>query len=608
MGEDALISLASIVVLGIGAQWLAWRLKLPSILLLLLAGFLAGPVTELVDPDHLLGETLFPVVSISVGIILFEGGLTLRLSEIEGVRHVVFRLISIGMLVTWAIGALGAYFIIDLDLGLSLLTGAIFVVSGPTVVVPLLRHVRPGGQVGSILKWEGILIDPVGATLAVLVFEIILTEQLEGAAAASLLTGLVRTVVVGSVFGILAAYILIQVLRRYWVPEYLQNPVTVMLIVGAFTASNELQAESGLLATTLMGVILANQRAVSVTHISQFKEDLGVLLLSSLFVVLAARLDLDDISSLSVRALVFLAVLIFIGRPLAVYASTGGSKLPRRERLFLAWLAPRGIVAVSVASLFSLELAEAGYPEAERLVPLTFLIVVGTVATYGLSASWVARRLDLVQAAPEGVLIVGAQSWAQAIAGALQDAGQEVLLLDNNWNNVSAAQQAGLPAVFANALVDGAVDESTLGRMGHLLALTANDEVNSLVALRFGEIFGRQRTYQLPSRCADGTSRDEALGQDLCGRCLFAPEATYADLGRRFASGSQVKVIKLSAEFDYRAFRAHYGETALPLFVRGESGALTVFTTDSPVTPSPGQQLVALVDPARHAEAPGQGT
>ncbi|MBN2304618.1 MAG: sodium:proton antiporter [Anaerolineae bacterium] len=597
MGEDALVSLASIVVLGIGAQWFAWRVGLPSILLLLLAGFMAGPVTGLVDPDHLLGDTLFPVVSVSVGVILFEGGLTLRLNEIEGVRRVIFRLISVGMLVTWAVGALGAYFVVGLNFELSMLIGAIFTVSGPTVVVPLLHHVRPGGQTGSILKWEGILIDPVGATLAVLVFEIILAEQVEGAAAASLITGLVKTVLFGSMFGILGAYILIQVLKRYWVPEHLQNPVTVMLIVGAFALSNELQTESGLLATTLMGVILANQRQVSVRHISQFKEDLGVLLLSSLFVVLAARLDLDALSNLGVRALVFLGVLIFVARPLAVYVSTVGSKLGRNERVFLAWLAPRGIVAVSVASLFALELEEAGYHGAEKLVPLTFLVVVGTVATYGLTARNVAGRLGLAQPPAEGVLIVGAQSWAQAIAGALQEAGHDVLLMDNNWNNISAAQQAGLLAVHTNALAEEALDEPDLNRMGHLLALTANDEINSLVALRFSEVFARSRIYQLPAHCADGTRRDEVVDRRLCGRCLFSPEATFDTLGKRFAAGGTVKTILLTAEFDYAAFRQQHGDSALPLFVIHEAGSLTVFTVDNHVTPRVGQTVIALFDP-----------
>ena len=599
MGEDALFSLASIVVLGISAQWVSWRLKLPSILLLLLAGFLAGPVTHLVDPDELLGETLFPVVSISVGIILFEGGLTLRLNEIEGVRKDVLRLITVGAVITWALGSLAAYFIVDMDLKMSLLVGAIFVVSGPTVVLPLLKHVRPRGQVASILKWEGILIDPVGATLAVLVFEAILVEQLEGGAAAAILVGLGKTVLVGTFFGVAAAWFMIQLFKRYMVPEFLQNPVAVMLIVGAFTVSNELQAESGLLTTTLMGLILANQRQVSVKHVTQFKEDLGVLLLSGLFVILAARLDLDSLSNLSLRALLFLGVLIFVVRPLSVYFSTTGSKLSWQERAFLAWLAPRGIVAVSVASLFALELQhEAGYPGADQLVPLTFLIVVGTVSVYGLSASRVAKRLGLAMPAPEGVLIMGAHPWAQRIAQALHEAGREVILLDSNWNNVSSARMAGLNALYGNALAEEMLDEADLSRMGHFLGMTPNDEVNSLAGLRFREHFGRQRIYQLPARCADGNAKDTVLDQNLCGRCLFSPEATYRFFNERFEQGAVVKATPLTAEFTWNDFRQHYGESALPLFLLNNGDVVSVYTVDTPLTARSGNTVIALVNPA----------
>jgi NhaP-type Na+/H+ or K+/H+ antiporter len=364
-----MISLASIVVLGIGAQWLAWRLRLPSILLLLLAGFLAGPVAGVIEPDELLGETLFPIVSISVGIILFEGGLTLRLSDIAGMRRVVFRLITIGALVTWAIVGLGAYYIIGLSAEMSVLLGAIFIVTGPTVVIPLLKHVRPAGRVGSILKWEGILIDPVGATVAVLVLEAITSGRLENGALAPMLGGVLETLVVGIALGVIGAQFLVQVFKRYWVPEELQNPFAVMIIVGLFTLSNEIQPESGLLTTTVMGIVLANQRQISTRHLSQFKEDIGVLLLSSLFIVLAARVELEQLSNISGRALAFLALLIFVARPLSVLASTARSPLSWRERAFIAWIAPRGIVAVSVASLFALQLTNAECPARRASFP-----------------------------------------------------------------------------------------------------------------------------------------------------------------------------------------------------------------------------------------------
>ncbi|NDJ77037.1 MAG: sodium:proton antiporter [Chloroflexi bacterium] len=603
MGEEALVSLASIVILGIGAQWVAWRFQLPSILLLLVVGFLAGPISGLVDPDHLLGETLFPIVSISVGIILFEGGLTLKIDEIKGVKQVVMRLITIGAFVTWIVGAVAAYFIIDMNLEFALLIGAIFVVSGPTVVTPLLNYVRPRGQVGPVLKWEGILIDPVGATLAVLVFEVILIGQNEGSTVTAIISGLSRTVIVGGVIGLLAAFVMILVFRRYWVPEHLQNPVAVMMVVAAFTASNEIQTESGLLATTLMGLILANQNAISVRHLSQFKEDLGVLLLSGLFVILAARLDLDSLSNLSWQALIFLVVLVFIGRPLAVYLSTLGTRLTWRERLFLSWLAPRGIVAVSVASLFSLELLEAGYEEAEQLVPLTFLVVVGTVAIYSLTASRVACWLGLAQSDPQGVLIVGAQDWSHPIARAIQDAGYDVLLIDNNWFNVNSAKEAGLPAVYANILDDNLAEIADLSRIGHLLALTPNDDVNSLACLRFADIFGQRRVFQLSRRdmgqVADTSNGRQAImpRHQLCGRCLFDLPTTYDYLEDRFATApALVKTVQFTKDYNFDHFREEYGLRVVPMFLIADGGDLEIFSVEQTLKPHSGQTVIALVD------------
>lgn len=601
MEEHALVSLAAIVVLGIGAQWLAWRLHLPSILLLLLAGFVAGPVTGLIDPDHLLGETLFPIVSISVGIILFEGGLTLRLGEIRGVRQVIARLISVGALVTWVVGTLGAYLIVGLDFELSLLMGAIFVVSGPTVVIPLLNFVRPRGQVGSILKWEGILIDPVGATLAVLVFEVILTGQHEGPSLAAMAQGLLSTVVVGGGVGALAAVLMLTLLRRYWVPEHLQNPVAVMLVVAAFALANELQPEAGLLATTLMGLLVANQQNVPIGHLSQFKEDIGVLLLSGLFVLLAARLDLESLVQVGPRTLLYLVLLIGVARPLAVWLSTVRSSLQRRERLLLSWLAPRGIVAVAVASLFALELGRQGHAQADQIVPLTFTVVVGTVLIYGLTVARVARALGLAQPDPSGLLIVGAHGWAREIARVLHQAGHPLLLVDTNPGNISAARLSGLPAMYASILSEHVL-QADLSQLGRLLALTPNDEVNSLAALRFAEIFGRACVYQLPLH-GGGKSRT-GVSHDQRGRCLFAEGLTFSALTQRFEAGAMVKAIKLTDVFGYPQFRERYGPQAVPLFLLNGNGALEIFSTDISLTPRAGQTLIALVDSRGTLAAP----
>ncbi len=598
MTESALVSIASIAVLGIGAQWLAWRLRLPAILLLLLAGFFAGPITGLVKPDELLGDSLFPVVSLAVGIILFEGGLTLKLEELRNLRKVVFLLISIGAFITWVVGTLAAYWIVGMTFQLSLVVGAIFIVTGPTVVLPLLRQVRPRGQVAAVLKWEGILIDPVGATVAVLVLEGVLAVE-SGDAPHLLLLGMGETLAAGAAIGLVAGFVLVQLLKRFWVPDFLQNPISLMFVVAAFTLADEIMPEAGLLATTVMGIYLANQHAVSVKHIVQFKEDLGILLLSSLFIVLAARLQTDTLSNLGLRGIGFLAVLMLIGRPLAVLVSTLGSPLTWSERAFTALLAPRGIVAVSVASLFALELHEVNYAGYEQIVPLTFLVVVGTVTIYGLSAGRLTRLLKLSQPQANGLLIVGAQDWACEMAKALIDGGccDDVLLVDSNWDKVSAAKLDGLPVVYASILSETALNEIDTSRIGRLLALTSNDEVNSLAALRFTDMFGRANVFQLPLHNAEKRRHDVSLEQHLVGRSLFGSTITYTYLERRFEKGAVIKMVKLTREFPYEAFRRYYGPTAIPLFLVEESGRLTVLTADNGTTPRAGQTLIALVDP-----------
>ena len=595
MAEHILLGLASIIVLGIGAEWLAWRLRLPSILLLLIFGIVAGPVIGFLNPDALLGDLLLPIVSLAVAIILFEGGLNLRVSELRQVGSVVRKLITVGALVTWLIGTGAAYFLLDLDFGLALLLGAILIVSGPTVIMPLLRHLKPSGQLGSILKWEGVVIDPIGAILAVLVFEGILAGGFREAAAVTVM-GLLKTILIGGGIGVLGAMLMVLLLRRFWIPDFLHGATSLTLVIGVFAVSNLLQTDSGLLAATVMGIYLANQKTVSVRHIVQFKENLRVLLISGLFILLSARLQVSHLAYISIGSLAFLGVLMVIARPASVALSTLGSGLSWRERSFLSWMAPRGIVAAAVSSIFALRLVEAGYPQAELLLPITFMVIIFTVTIYGLTASPVARWLQVAEPNPQGVLIVGAHSWAQAIAVALQAEAYRVLVVDDNWANVSTARMAGLPTFYASILSQYAVDEIELGGIGRLLALNSDNEFNSLAALQFTDAFGRSEVYQLPPKSEEGSPR-EMVSQHLQGRLLFGTGITYTYLSGRFAEGAVIRTTKLTQEFDYDAFRALYGEEAIPLFLIAQNGNLMVFTRDNPPNPRPGQTLISLVTP-----------
>ncbi|MFC1619961.1 cation:proton antiporter [Candidatus Neomarinimicrobiota bacterium] len=605
MTEHFLIGLASIIILGIGSQWLAWRLHLPSILILLLVGFLAGPITNFLQPDDLFGDLLVPFVSIAVALILFEGGLSLRLSELKETRRIVISLVTIGAIITWGCGTWAAYELIGLDWKLAVLLGAILIVTGPTVVGPLLRHVRPTRQVASILKWEGIVIDPIGAVVSLLAFEVVLASGLQSATTAAILV-LLKTLVVGTFTGVVGAVVLIFVLKRYWVPDFLQETVTLMAVIGVHVASGVAQEESGLLAVTLMGIILANQRSVSVVHIVEFKENLRVLLISSLFILLAARLRLDYLTNLGWSSLGFLAILMIIVRPITVWVSTLKSTLTWKERGLLMWVAPRGIVAASVASIFTLRLSEAGYPQANQLVSIIFLVIIGTAAIYGLTALPVARLLGVAQLDPQGILFMGAHALARQMAEALQKEGFRVRLVDTNWECIKAARMAGLPTHYGSIISEDAHNRIDLNGIGRLLAITQNDEANSLAALHFTEIFGRENLYQLSPSPDPEEAAQEYSPLHLRGRFLFGSGSTYSSLTDRVAHGAIVKITPLTDTFDYRTFQDQYGLSAIPMFLIDRSGNLQICTREGALSPENGRVLISLVDEPTKAAIPQQ--
>jgi len=586
--------LASIVVLGIAAQWLAWRFRFPSILFFLVIGFIAGPLTGFLHPDKLLGDLLLPVVSISVALILFEGGLTLRLAELREVGKVVLTLIFIGAFITWMIASAASYYILNLDLRLSILLGAILIVTGPTVIGPLLSHVRPLKKVSTILKWEGILIDPVGAILAVLVFEAILAREIS-AAGTLIFVGIIKTIVFGGIIGFGMAKLLVFLLRKFLIPDILQESVALVLVIGAFVISNVLQVESGLLAVTIMGLFLDNEKHVSVKHIIEFKENLRVIIISSIFILLAARLQLSDFENFDLSIIVFTGALILIARPLSVFLSTIGSKLSWRERTFLSWMAPRGIVAAAVSSVFALKLSLEGIAEAEKLVPVTFIVIVVTVTVYGLTSSPLARVLKVAQSKPQGVLFVGAHQWSRSIAKILQENKINVILVDTNRVNIADARLEGLPAFFGNILSEHISDDLELDGIGRLIALTSNDEANSLAALHMSDSFERGQMYQLPPISQPTGKEIDFSPKHLRARLLFGEGMDFNHLDSLFNEGWILKATTLSDEFTFFDMKKYYNDKVIPLFSINKNRELFVASLDSSLRPSPGENVIALV-------------
>lgn len=584
-----LIALSGVIVFGTAAQWISARLRLPSILLLLLAGFLAGPIMGLIQPNEMFGELLFPIVSLSVGIILFEGSLSLHFSQLREIGKTLGYLLTIGVAVTWFLAALGAYYILGFETFPSILLGAILTVTGPTVIGPILRQIRPIGAVGPVARWEGIVIDPVGAVLAVLVFEAhVHTGHGEGSGFWIVAQALGETVLYGTALGAIGAGILTAMLKRHLIPDHLESLVTLLFVVTAFTTSNILQEESGLVAVTVMGVLVANTK-VTLKHIVEFKESLSLLLISGLFILLSARVGLDQFTQLGWSGPLFVLFMIIIVRPLAVFASTFATELTWQEKVLLSWLAPRGIVAAAVASVFALEMGEAG----SGLVPATFLLIVGTVVIYGLTAFPLARWLGLATSDPQGILIVGAHKLARSIGHAIQQSGYPVLLVDTNHWNLRTARLEGLHVANQNVLRENVEEDLDLGGIGRLLAMTSNDEVNTLSAMHFAELFGRANIFQLvPWRSA---SKNESAAPHLRARYLFGEKVTYETLSDRLERGSVIKVTKLTQEYSYEKFKARYASSTL-MFV-SQNRRLTVVDEEHTTEPKAGQTIIAMVDP-----------
>ncbi|MEM6328896.1 MAG: sodium:proton antiporter, partial [Planctomycetota bacterium] len=466
MHAETPLYLAAVLSLGVAAQWLAWRLRLPAIVLLLAFGFVLGNFAR---PDEYIGEALLPMASLAVGVILFEGGLSLQLREIKETGGVVLRLVTIGLLATWALTTAAAHWMMAFSLPMAALVGALLTVSGPTVILPLLRQVRPERRVGNVIKWEGIVNDPIGAVLAALVFEVVrrlaagdAADAAGGLLAAESFRNLAMTIVVGLILGGLSAALVIAMLSNYLAPDFLQNPLILAIVIAVCAASNAIRPESGLVTVTVLGLLLANQDRVTVKHVVEFKENLRVLLISVLFIVLSSRVELgvEQLRQIGWWGLLFLAAVILVIRPVAAGLATLGSDLRRNERLLLCWIHPRGIVAAAVASLLAIQFKDTRFAdEADRLVLVTFMVIVGTVVVYGLTLSGVARRLGLAGDEPQGVMFAGASPMTREIALALKSEGFDTLLVDTNPQNISAARMAGLPVCYASIASDFVQEE-----------------------------------------------------------------------------------------------------------------------------------------------------
>ena len=611
--------LAAIGVLGIGAQWIAWRTGWPAIVLMLAAGFLAGPVSaqlgyQLINPEAAFGELLIPAVNIGVALILFEGGLSLDLRELRHSGSAVYRLATIGVFVGWGLGALAANQIAGLAWPVAILFGGILIVTGPTVVVPLLRQATVQPRPNSILKWEGIVNDPIGALCAVIAYEYFrFAREVPDATLVDVVPPLIIAAILAGLIGYAAARLVAFLFPRGAIPEYLKVPVLFTAVIGVFVLANLIEHELGLVAVTVMGVTLANTGFSSLRSIHPFKENVAVLLVSGIFILLASSLTINDLAYLNpaedvgVRFWLFVLALLFLVRPATVLISLIGSPVPFKERLFIAWIAPRGIVLVAISGLFALRLSELGYSDGQVLTALSFAVVVATVTAHGFTIDIAAKWLDVKGTSRPGILIIGSTPWTIALAREVRALGTPVMIVDPSWQRLGAARREGLPCYHGEILNEATEHNLDLSPYQVLIAATENEAYNTLVCNEFAYEVGRDSVYQLGESSEDGEDR-HALPEALRGRALFESGFGVDEVAERQSQGWVFRKTKLSEAFDFKQAQEKLPDSANMLLLVRKTGELRFFTHAVRPEPRAGDTILSFSPSQVKAPEPKSAT
>lgn len=433
MLNSLLFDLMFVIFLGIASQWVAWRTRMPAIVLMSIAGLLVGPVFGWINPEASFGELFGPIISLAVAIILFEGSLNLDFREVKGFNKPLLRIVTLGAFIAWIAGSLAAHYLAGLSLAVSFVIGGLFIVTGPTVILPLLRQAKLKPRPAAILKWEGIVVDPFGALLAVFAFEFIQFIN-KDVTLQALLTFFAASIF-AALFGVLAGKGLGWMFGKGNVPEFLKSPMVFAVVLFTFVISDEIMHETGLLAVTAMGMTMANLHIASIQDMRHFKENITVLLVSSIFVMLTASLQPETLLRIfDWRIISFVAAMLFVVRPLSIWLSTIGTDLTNKEKALIGWIAPRGIVALTVSGYFANVLLEKGYEDAKLLTALTFALVFSTVVAHGFTLGWFAKKLNLASSESPGVLIVGGNRFTTELAKSLKDLNHQVLIMDNSFS------------------------------------------------------------------------------------------------------------------------------------------------------------------------------
>ncbi len=600
--ESQALVIAAVGLLGIGAQWVAWRTGWPAIVLMLAAGFIAGPITGLLNPEAAFGDILEPMIGIGVALILFEGGLSLDFRELRHSGPAVLRLATVGVVVGWALGAVAASQIAGLNWPVAILFAGILIVTGPTVVIPLLRQANIQARPASILKWEGIVNDPIGALCAVIAYEYFRkVAENPGASLVEVVPPLIIAAAIAGLIGYAAARAIAYLFPRGAIPEFLKVPVLFTTVIGVFVLTNTIEHEAGLVAVTVMGIALANMGVSSLRSIHPFKENVAVLLVSGIFIVLSASLTWEELSYLDprreagLRFMLFLLALLFLVRPLTVLISLLGTSIPWNERLFVAWIAPRGIVLVAISGLFALRLSELGYADGNVLIGLSFAVVVATVIAHGFTVDLAARLLGIKGTSRPGLLLVGSTPWTIALAKEMLALKTPVMVVDSSWQRLSAARREGLPFYHGEILNEATEHNLDLTPFQVLVAATDNEAYNALVCNEFGPEIGRDSVYQLGENANEDDKH--ALPESIRGRALFESGFGVSDVNQRWQQGWVFRKTKLSEAFNFDDAQEKLPDSANMLLLVRQGGVLRFFTHAARPEPRAGDTIISFSPP-----------
>ncbi|MCT2535249.1 sodium:proton antiporter [Aquibacillus koreensis] len=597
MLDSILLQFMIIGLLGVGSQWLSWRFRLPAIVLMSIAGLLAGPVFGFINPEQDFGEMYQPIISIAVAIILFEGSLNLDIKEIRGLGRPVIRIVTIGALISWILGSFAAHMVAGLSMAVSFVIGAIFIVTGPTVILPLLRQSKLKPRPAKILKWEGVIVDPFGALLAVFAFEIILflSKEVEGIALVYFLLASAFAVLLGWLFGKGIG----TMFEKGSIPEFLKSPVVFSAVIACFTIADEVTHETGLLAVTAMGMTLANMGIASIQDMRHFKENISMLLISTIFIMLTASLTTDTLLHVfNIEIIGYVLLMLFVVRPLSIFVSTINTDLTMKERILVGWIAPRGIVALTVASYFASILLEEGFNDASIVTSLTFALVFFTVCAHGFSIGWLARKLDLSSEGQPGVLIVGSNTFSVELAKIFQELDIPTLLTDSSWGKLSKVRRDGLPFHHGEILSEQTEYRLDMTPYDYLISVTEYDSYNALVCTTFVPAFGRKDVFRLGIESKTG-DHVEQMTRSIGGRKLFAEEISLENLISKIDAGYVFRKTSITEQYDYDSYLQDREEHTILLFVVKASKRIDFIVEGHSIKPERGDTIVSLTPPSK---------